>query len=75
MSKCSCCNCGKSLGLAYILCIFLGSVGVHRLYLGHLGAFLMYFFFSWTGITFFVAIYDLFRMKKLIGCNNYSCNN
>lgn len=66
------CNCKKSYGLAFFLCLFFGSMGIHRLYLGQISAFFLYFFFSWTGITFFVAIYDLFRMSDLVRCSNNS---
>lgn len=52
--------------VAFVLCLFFGSFGIHRLYLGHTFAAIMYFLFCWTGIPFLISIYDLFRMKSLV---------
>nr|WP_256376009.1 NINE protein [Citricoccus sp. SGAir0253] len=41
----------KDLGVAYALCAFLGLVGAHRFYLGHLGAGLVYAVLTVTGLA------------------------
>jgi len=46
----------KKLFIAYPLVVFLGSIGVHRFYLGHKRA--AYFFISLTGLSFFGQIYS-----------------
>ncbi|AMU88809.1 hypothetical protein ATM17_07100 [Sphingopyxis macrogoltabida] len=64
----------KSTGVAYLLCIFLGGLGIHRFYLGRSGsgaAQLVLWVLGW--VTFFVAwiplgiwvIVDLFLIPSI----------
>ena len=64
----------KSTGVAYLLCIFLGGLGIHRFYLGRGGtgaAQLILWVLGW--VTFFVAwiplgvwlIVDLFLIPSI----------
>ena len=46
----------KSKTLAAILAIFLGGIGIHKLYLGQPVRAIIFFLFSWTGIPFLVGI-------------------
>jgi TM2 domain-containing membrane protein YozV/RNA polymerase subunit RPABC4/transcription elongation factor Spt4 len=46
----------KSKTMAAILAIFLGGFGVHKLYLGQPVRAILFFLFSWTGITFLIGV-------------------
>jgi TM2 domain-containing membrane protein YozV len=52
----------KSKSLAVVLAIFLGSFGAHKFYLGRMRTGVVYLLFSWTGITFFVALFDALNL-------------
>lgn len=46
----------KSKTLAGLLAIFLGAIGVHKLYLGQPVRAIIFFLFSWTGIPFLIGL-------------------
>jgi TM2 domain-containing membrane protein YozV/RNA polymerase subunit RPABC4/transcription elongation factor Spt4 len=46
----------KSKVLAGLLGIFLGGIGVHKLYLGQPGRAIIFFLLSWTGIPMLVGL-------------------
>lgn len=48
----------KSKIVAALLALFLGGIGVHKFYLGRIGAGIMYLIFCWTGIPAFIAFFD-----------------
>jgi hypothetical protein len=49
---------GKSKGLAILLAIFLGGIGIHRFYLGHTTAGVLYLLFFWTLIPLILSLID-----------------
>jgi TM2 domain-containing membrane protein YozV len=49
---------GKSKGLAIVLAIFLGGLGIHKFYLGRIGAGFLYLLFSWTFIPAVLGVID-----------------
>ena len=51
-------NSGKSKVAAGILGIFLGGIGVHKFYLGHVGLGIVYLLFCWTGIPAIVGFIE-----------------
>jgi DNA-directed RNA polymerase subunit RPC12/RpoP len=62
----SCPSCGhpniilgqKSKVAFVLLAIFLGGIGVHRMYIGDVGLGILYLLFCWTGIPMFVAFIE-----------------
>ncbi len=50
----------KSLGVALILCALFGPFGIHYIYVGRIGMFLLYFFTA--GLFGFGWIFDIIRM-------------
>ena len=48
----------KSKTTATVLCFFLGSIGVHRFYLGQSGLGFLYLIFSWTFVPAVIAVID-----------------
>jgi TM2 domain-containing membrane protein YozV len=48
----------KNRVVAIILTFFFGAFGIHKFYLGHNFAGLMYLIFSWTFIPALLAIFD-----------------
>lgn len=48
----------KSRPMAIILALFVGGLGIHKLYLGQ-GKWWLYLIFCWTFIPVLVALYDL----------------
>lgn len=48
----------KNRTTAIILALFLGGIGIHKLYLGQ-GKWWLYLLFCWTFIPLFVALYEL----------------
>ncbi|MGG7058962.1 TerB N-terminal domain-containing protein [Clostridium tertium] len=55
----------KSKALYIILAITCGGFGVHQLYLKNYKKAIIYFIFSWTGITYLFAIYDAIRVNRI----------
>lgn len=66
----SCPNCGfrsgrfagKSKGIALLLAIFLGGLGIHKFYLGQNGAGILYLLFFWTFVPFILSIIDIISL-------------
>ena len=48
----------KRQGLAILLAVFLGFVGIHKLYLGQTGMCIFYALFFWTGIPMVVGLVE-----------------
>jgi TM2 domain-containing membrane protein YozV len=62
-----CPNCGfssstfsgsKSKGLAIVLALFLGGLGIHKFYLGKIGLGFLYLIFCWTFIPAILGVID-----------------
>lgn len=49
---------GKNRGLAAVLALFLGGIGVHKFYLGQIGLGVIYLLFCWTFIPAIVALIE-----------------
>ena len=63
----------KSKGVAYLLLIFLGWLGVHRFYLGKVGTGILYFFTF--GLLGFGLLYDLFTLGNQVDVYNLMRGN
>lgn len=48
----------RSRIVAGVLALFLGGVGIHKIYCGKMGMFILYLLFSWTGIPELVGIIE-----------------
>lgn len=48
----------KSRGLAVVLALVLGGLGIHKFYLGRIGWGVVYFLLCWTFIPAFVAVIE-----------------
>ena len=48
-----------SKGLYIALCLFLGTVGIHKFYAGKWGQGFLYVVLCWTGIPAVLALFDL----------------
>lgn len=46
----------KSKAVFVILALFLGGLGIHRMYLGNWGLGILYLLFCWTGIPMIIAV-------------------
>ena len=51
----------KNRGIAIVLAIFFGGLGVHRFYVGQVGRGFLFLLFCWTGIPSFLALVDIVR--------------
>lgn len=51
----------KNKTVAIALALFVGSFGAHKFYLGDLKKGIIYLGFFWTGIPFFLALYDAYQ--------------
>lgn len=51
----------KSRGVAIILAVLLGGIGVHRFYLGRMTSGILMLLFCWTFIPLIIAIIDIIR--------------
>lgn len=49
---------GKSKGLAIVLALFLGGLGIHKFYLGKPGVGFLYLIFCWTFIPAILGVLD-----------------
>jgi TM2 domain-containing membrane protein YozV len=48
----------KDKTTAGVLAVMLGGLGLHKFYLGRMGAGIAYFLFSWTGIPFVLGLIE-----------------
>lgn len=55
----------KDKNIAAILALFLGGMGVHKFYLGRLGAGFLYLIFSWTFIPAMLGLIDFFILALM----------
>ena len=46
-------------GIYIMLCLFLGTVGIHKFYAGKWGQGILYVALCWTGIPVALALFDL----------------
>lgn len=51
----------KSRGIAIVLALFLGGLGIHRFYIGQVGRGFLFMIFSWTFIPAFIGLIDALR--------------
>ena len=49
----------KSKIVAALLAFFLGGIGIHKFYLGKVGAGILSIIFCWTGIPAFIAFFEM----------------
>jgi TM2 domain-containing membrane protein YozV len=49
----------KSKITALLLCLFLGILGIQRLYVGRTGSGILFLLFCWTGIPWIISFFDL----------------
>jgi TM2 domain-containing membrane protein YozV len=63
----------KDVTIAYLLLIFLGGLGVHRFYLGHIGLGILYLFTG--GLLGVGVLVDLFLMPGAVRTVNYRITN
>ncbi len=52
----------KSKSTAIIFCFFLGSIGIHKFYLGENLAGILYLLFCWTWIPAIIAFFEFFSL-------------
>jgi len=52
----------KDRTTAMLLCLFLGSIGIHKFYLGKKNDGIFYLFFSWTYIPLIISFFDFFGL-------------
>lgn len=70
----ACPNCGhpnrvfgqKSKVAFVLLALFLGGLGIHRMYIGNVGLGILYLVFCWTGIPMVIAFIEAI----VIGCRS-----
>ena len=46
----------KSKIVFVLLALFVGGLGIHRMYLGNWGLGILYLLFCWTGVPMFIAL-------------------
>lgn len=51
----------KDRTVAIALAVFLGTFGIHKFYLGNIKKGALYLVFCWTGIPFFLGLYDAYQ--------------
>lgn len=51
----------KNRGLAIVLAIFLGGLGIHRFYVGKIGSGFLFLIFCWTFVPIILGIIDAIR--------------
>ena len=52
----------RSKGMALILSLILGGVGIHHMYLGNYIRGVLYFMFCWTFIPLALSLFDAFLL-------------
>lgn len=55
----------KDKNVAAILALFLGGIGVHKFYLGRIGAGFLYLIFAWTFIPAMLGLIDFFILALM----------
>lgn len=55
----------KNRGIAIVLALFLGWLGVHRFYLGRIGSGFLYLLFFWTYIPFLISLIEVVRLALM----------
>ncbi|MFN9175585.1 MAG: TM2 domain-containing protein [Synechocystis sp.] len=55
----------KNRFVALVFALFLGSFGLHKFYLGHVLAGIMYLIFSWTGIPTILSFIDVIILATM----------
>lgn len=60
----------KSPTIAILLALFLGAFGAHKFYMGKTGAGIVYLLLSWTGISIFFSLIDIFFISGQIAQYN-----
>lgn len=55
----------KDKNVAAILALFLGGIGVHKFYLGRIGAGVLFLIFSWTFIPTLLGLIDFFVLALM----------
>ncbi len=56
--------------IGFLLALFLGSLGIHRFYLGETGWGILYLLFSWTGIPTLLGFIECFFMPARVRAYN-----
>jgi len=51
----------KNRGLAIVLALFLGGLGIHRFYVGKIGSGFLFLIFCWTFIPAIIGLIDAIR--------------
>ena len=65
----------KNRGIAIVLALFLGGLGIHRFYIGQIGWGFVFLIFSWTIIPMIFGFIDALRyalMGEVIFHRRYS---
>ena len=65
-------NARKELGIALAIVFFMGSIGVHKIYLGRKKAAILFMIFALTGIPAIISFFDAMNMPKTI--SEYNLN-
>ncbi len=65
-------NAKKELGIALVLVFFMGSFGVHKIYLGRKKAAILFMIFAMTTIPAIISFFDAMKMPKTI--SEYNLN-
>lgn len=61
----------KSVGVAVLLALFLGGLGIHKFYLGKTSLGIIYLLFFWTLIPGIIALIEACFMGKTVQQYNY----
>ncbi len=61
----------KSVTTAVLITFFFGGIGIHRFWFNEIGIGFVYILFSWTFIPYFIALIELFFMKRKVDDYNY----
>lgn len=56
-------NVKKDKTTAWLLCFFLGGLGIHKFYLGQTAAGIFYILFCWTGIPLIISFFEWFSVS------------
>lgn len=55
----------KNRGIAIVLALFLGGLGIHRFYVGQVAWGFVFLFFWWTFIPVFFSLIDVIRWSAM----------